>query len=62
MNRLDLFAIAKETMKFTEDFMKETGCNECAEVEFNLEVVLVTMEKRKLVSLPCISRLNGVQR
>ena len=33
MNRLDLFAIAKETMKFTEDFMKETGCNECAEVE-----------------------------
>lgn len=33
MNRLNLLAIAKETMKFTEDFMKETGCNECAEVE-----------------------------
>ena len=33
MSRLDLITIAKETMQFTEDFINETGCNECADVE-----------------------------
>lgn len=33
MSRLDLIAIAKETMKFTENFIKETGCEDCAKVE-----------------------------
>ena len=33
MSRLGLITIAKETMQFTEDFINETGCNECADVE-----------------------------
>ena len=33
MRRLDLIAMAKETIQFTEDFIKETGCNECEDVE-----------------------------
>ncbi len=33
MNRADLIAMAKDTIKFTEDFMKETGSNKCEEVE-----------------------------
>ncbi len=33
MSRGDLIAISKETMKFTEDFIKKSGYYECADVE-----------------------------
>lgn len=33
MSRLDLIAVAKETMEFTEDFIRETGNDEVAKVE-----------------------------
>lgn len=33
MSRVDLIAVAKETMKFTEDFIRETGNDDVAKVE-----------------------------